>query len=125
MVTAHDAFGYFGQTYGIEVVALQGISTEADIGAWDVSNLVQFIVAKKIPALFVETAIPHRTLQAVVDAVQAQGMQVMLGAELYTDALGDAASAADTYVKMVEHNVRAIVEGLSRNSAISRRGVFN
>lgn len=112
LVTAHDAFGYFGQTYGVEVVALQGISTESDIGAWDVSNLVQFIVAKKIPAIFVETAIPHRTLQAVVDAVRAQGLQVKLGAELYADALGDAKSGADTYVKMVEHNVRAIVDGL-------------
>ena len=83
LVTAHDAFGYFGQTYGIEVVALQGISTEADIGAWDVNNLVQFIVAKKIPALFVETAIPHRTLQAVVDAVQRAGYAGDAGAELY------------------------------------------
>lgn len=112
LVTAHDAFAYFGQTYGLEVIALQGISTEAEIGTWDVMNLVDFIVQKKVPALFMETAIPHRTLQAVVDAVQVRGHTVQLGDELYADALGDTHSDAGTYIGMVKHNVRVIVEGL-------------
>ena len=112
LVTAHDAFGYFGATYGLEVVALQGISTEAEIGAWDVANLVDLIVQKKVPALFVETAIPHRTLQAVIDAVQVRGHIVQLGDELYADALGDAQSDAGTYVGMLQHNMHAIVAGL-------------
>lgn len=112
LVTAHDAFGYFGATYGLEVVALQGISTEAEIGAWDVANLVDLIVQKKVSSLFVETAIPHRTLQAVIDAVQVRGHIVRLGDELYADALGDAQSDAGTYVGMLQHNMHAIVAGL-------------
>ncbi len=119
LVTAHDAFGYFGATYGLEVVALQGISTEAEIGAWDVANLVDLIVQKKVPALFVETAIPHRMLQAVIDAVQVRGHSVRLGDELYADALGDAQSDVDTYAGMLQHNVGAIVSGLGNNSIIS------
>jgi manganese/zinc/iron transport system substrate-binding protein len=113
LVTAHDAFGYFGATYGLEVVALQGISTEAEIGAWDVAHLVDFICTHQVPALFVETAIPHRTLQAVVDAVRVRNCIVKLGEELYADALGDSNSDAATYVKMIEHNVHVIVEGLT------------
>lgn len=113
LVTAHDAFGYFGTTYGLEVVALQGISTESEIGAWDVMHLVDFIVQKQVPALFVETAIPHRTLQAVVDAVRVRGHSVQLGDELYADALGDAHSDAGTYITMIEHNIRVIVNGIA------------
>jgi manganese/zinc/iron transport system substrate-binding protein len=112
LVTAHDAFGYFGATYGLEVVALQGISTEAEIGAWDVAHLVDFICTHHVPALFVETAIPHRTLQAVVDAVRARNCTVKLGDELYADALGDSNADAATYVGMIQHNVHVIVEGL-------------
>lgn len=112
LVTAHDAFGYFGETYGIEVVALQGISTEAEIGSWDVMHLVDFICERRVPALFVETAIPHRTLQAVVDAVKVRGFSVQLGGELYADALGDQTSDAATYVDMIMHNLDAIVQGL-------------
>lgn len=113
LVTAHDAFAYFGATYGLEVIALQGISTESEIGSWDVCKLVDCIIQKKIPALFVETAIPHRTLQAVIDAVQVQGVKVKLGDELYADALGDHNSDADSYVQMIKHNVQALVSGLS------------
>lgn len=112
LVTAHDAFAYFGQTYGLEVVALQGISTEAEIGSWDVMHLVDLICERKVPGLFVETAIPHRTLQAVIDAVQVRGCSVQLGDELYADALGDANSDAATYVDMIMHNLNAIVQGL-------------
>ena len=112
LVTAHDAFGYFGATYGLEVIALQGTSTESEIGTWDVMHLVDFIVHRKVPALFVETAIPHRTLQAVVDAVQFRGHKVRLGEELYADALGDAHSGADTYIGMLTHNRDVIVRGL-------------
>jgi len=113
LVTAHDAFGYFGQTYGLEVIALQGISTESDIGMWDVQRLVNVVLTRRIPALFVETAIPHRTLQAVVDAVRVQGGTVVLGNELYTDALGDVQSHADTYISMVQHNVKTLMRGLT------------
>ena len=112
LVTAHDAFGYFGETYGLEVVALQGISTEAEIGAWDVMHLVDFICERRVPALFVETAIPHRTLQAVIDAVRVRGSCVQLGDELYADALGDANSDAATYVDMILHNLNTIERGL-------------
>jgi manganese/zinc/iron transport system substrate-binding protein len=114
LITAHDAFGYFGVTYGVQVVALQGISTESDIAIHDVIKLVEYIVQKQVPALFVETAIPHRTLQAVIDAVTMQGHTITLGGELYADALGDLDSGADTYIRMLRHNVSVIYDALKK-----------
>jgi manganese/zinc/iron transport system substrate-binding protein len=116
LVTAHDAFSYFGRAYGIRVIGLQGISTDADISAKDVQDLVELIVAHHIPALFVESSITHRTLHAVQDAVTACGSNVMLGDELFSDALGDSDTQAGTYIGMVRHNVDAMASAL-RGSA--------
>lgn len=115
LVTAHDAFGYFGQAYGFEVVGLQGISTDSEIGIKDIQELVDFIVEHKVPTIFVESSIPRRSLQAVQQAVQARGWHVELGDELFSDALGDATTGGDTYVTMIEHNVNSIVNGLVGN----------
>ncbi len=112
LVTAHDAFAYFGAVYGLEVVALQGISTESDIATKDVIDLAAYIVQNKVPAIFLESSIPARNIQAVQHAVAARGWQVELGDELFSDALGDKQSGADTYVRMIEHNTRAIVRSL-------------
>lgn len=114
LVTAHDAFGYFGQAYGFEVVGLQGLSTDADISTRDVQLLADYIVHKRIPTIFVESSIPDRSLMAVQQAVAAQGWQVTLGDELYSDALGDEESGAATYITMVKHNVDVIVDALKK-----------
>ena len=112
LITAHDAFGYFGAQYGLEVVGLQGLSTDCDISTKDIQELADYIVQKRISTVFVETSISERTLIAVCDAVTASGHIVALGAQLYSDALGDEGSGAASYIRMVKHNVDAIVDAL-------------
>ncbi len=112
LVTAHDAFGYFGIRYGFEVVGLQGLSTDSQIGTKDIQQLASFIVEKKIPAMFVESSIPQRSIKAVQRAVEARGWQVAIGKELFSDALGDPETRAGNYIGMIRHNVDAIVSGL-------------
>lgn len=114
LVTAHDAFNYFGQFYGFEVKALQGISTQSEAGIDDVQVLVDFIVERKIPAIFVESSISKRHIQAVQAAVKAKGWAVEIGGELFSDALGDKESEAATYLGMVKHNVAQIVDALKK-----------
>jgi manganese/zinc/iron transport system substrate-binding protein len=113
LVTAHDAFGYFGRAYGIEVMGLQGISTASEAGTGDVQRLAEVIVSRGIPAIFVETSIPERTVQAVQAAVRARGGQVTIGGALYSDALGDPGTPEGTYAGMVKHNVNTIVRALA------------
>ncbi len=113
MVTAHDAFGYFGDAYGFEVYALQGISTQAEAAIYDVDQLANFIVTRQIPAIFVESSISKRQVLAVQAAVKAKGWNVAIGGELFSDALGAPDTAAGTYVGMLTHNVNTIVAGLS------------
>jgi manganese/zinc/iron transport system substrate-binding protein len=112
LITAHDAFGYFGRAYDFEVMGLQGISTTAEAGTSDVQRLAAMIVARRIPAVFVETSIPRRTIEAVQAAVSARGFNVAIGGELYSDALGDAGTPEGSYIGMVRHNVETIVAGL-------------
>ena len=114
LITAHDAFGYFGDAYNFEVVGLQGLSTDSDISTRDIQQLADYIVQKKIPTIFVESSVPARSLRAVQQAVVAQGWIVNLGDELYSDALGDEASGADTYINMVKYNVDIIVDALKK-----------
>jgi manganese/zinc/iron transport system substrate-binding protein len=112
LITAHDAFGYFGAAYDFQVVGLQGLSTDCDISTQDIQKLADYIVSKKIPTVFLESSISSRSMCAVQEAVAAQGWRVILGNELYSDALGDPKSAAASYIDMVKHNVDTIVEGL-------------
>jgi manganese/zinc/iron transport system substrate-binding protein len=112
LVTAHDAFNYFGQAYGFGVRGLQGINTAAEAGTADVQELADFIAARRIPAVFVESSIPQRTIEAVQAAVQARGFDVAIGGQLYSDALGDADGAAGDYIGMVRHNIDTIVGAL-------------
>ncbi len=112
LITAHDAFKYFGQAYNIEVRGLQGISTTAEYGLQDVSELVRFIVARKIKAIFVESSVSTRSIEAVLEGCRAQGHEVKLGGELFSDALGEAGSPEGTYVGMVRHNVQTISTAL-------------
>jgi manganese/zinc/iron transport system substrate-binding protein len=112
LVTAHDAFNYFGRAYGFDVHGLQGISTATEAGAADVQRLAEFIAERRIPAIFVETSVSPRAIQAVQEAVGARGYEVAIGEELYSDALGDPDTPEGTYAGMVRHNVTAIVSGL-------------
>lgn len=112
LVTAHDAFNYFGRQYGLDVRGLQGISTVAEAGTADVQDLARFIAERQIPAIFVETSVSPRSIEAVRAAVRARDYQVQIGGNLYSDALGGEGSGADTYITMIRHNVDTIVGAL-------------
>lgn len=112
LVTAHDAFQYFGKAYGFEVKGLQGISTDAEAGTADVSALADFIVERQIKAIFVESSVPPKTIEALQAAVKAKDFDVAIGGELYSDSLGDEASGADTYILTVKANIDTIVNAL-------------
>ena len=112
LITAHDAFSYFGKAYGIEVKGLQGLSTLSEPGLRDVSDLVSFIIDNQIKAIFVEQSISPRALEAVVEGCRRRGHTVRLAGPLYTDSLGDPEGEAGTYVGMVKENVKTIVENL-------------
>lgn len=112
LITAHDAFNYFGRAYGFEVRGLQGISTASEAGAADVQALAQFIAERRIPAIFVESSVPQRTLEAVQAAVRARGFDVRIGGQLFSDAMGDPGTPAGDYAGMVRHNIDTIVNAL-------------
>jgi manganese/zinc/iron transport system substrate-binding protein len=112
LVTAHDAFQYFGKAYGFEVRGLQGISTDSEAGTADVSDLANFIVKRKIKAIFIESSVPPKTIEAMQAAVKAQNFNVVIGGELYSDSLGDANSKNDTYILTVKANIDTIVDAL-------------
>lgn len=112
LVTAHDAFQYFGNQYGFEVRGLQGISTDAEVGTSDVRNLASFIVENQIKAVFLESSVPERNIQALQQAVEAQGFDVEIGGELYSDSTGDAGTSAESYIGTVTENIDTIVNAL-------------
>lgn len=112
LITAHDAFGYFGAQYGFEVRGLQGTSTATEAGAGDVQALVSFIVEHKIKAIFVESSVPAATIEAVQAGAKAAGWDVQIGGQLFADAMGTEGTPEGTYIGMVRHNVDTIVSAL-------------
>jgi manganese/zinc/iron transport system substrate-binding protein len=116
LITAHDAFNYFGGAYGFEVRGLQGISTAAEAGTADVQGLSEFIASRRIPAIFIESSVSPRAVEAVQAAVRARGYRVEIGGELFSDALGRAGTPEGSYVGMVRHNIDTIVGALLRES---------
>lgn len=112
LVTAHDAFNYFGKAYGFEVRGLQGISTAAEAGAADLQALADFIAQARIPAMFVETSVSPRNIEAVRAAVKSRGFDVKIGGQLFSDAMGAAGTPEGTYIGMIRHNIDTIVESL-------------
>ena len=112
LVTSHDAFSYLGRAYDVDVRGLQGISTTSEAGAQDVQALASFVTKRRIPALFVETSVSPRGIEAVRQAVRAKGFTVRVGGTLYGDALGDRGTPEGTYVGAVRHNIDTIVRGL-------------
>ncbi len=112
LVTAHDAFNYFGNAYGFEVVGLQGISTATEAGVQDVQELSNFIIDKNIKAIFVESSVPRRTIEALQSSVKSKGHDVAIGGSLYSDALGNKGTVEGTYIGMFLFNVNTIVNAL-------------
>jgi manganese/zinc/iron transport system substrate-binding protein len=112
LVTAHDAFGYFGRAYDVEVVGLQGVSTVSEVSLDGVRKLVDLIVSRKLKAVFVESSVPKRSIEAVVEGCRARGHDVRIGGTLFSDAMGEPNTPQGTYPGMVRHNVEAIVTAL-------------
>lgn len=112
LVTAHDAFGYFGRAYGLEVMGIQGISTESEAGLQRIKTLVDAIVERKVGAVFVETSVSDRNVRALVEGAGAQGHALKIGGELYSDAMGVPGTYEGTYLGMIDHNVTTITNAL-------------
>ncbi|MEP3837264.1 MAG: zinc ABC transporter substrate-binding protein [Algibacter sp.] len=112
LVTAHDAFNYFGKAFNFEVVGLQGISTATEAGVQDVQKLSAFIIENNVKAIFIESSVPKRTIEALQAAVNSKGHHVIIGGSLYSDALGNSGTAEGTYIGMFEYNVNTIVNAL-------------
>lgn len=119
VVTAHDAFGYLGRRYDLDVVGLQGISTSTEAGIRDVQRIADLLVEREVPAIFVETSVPRRTIEAVQVSTGNRGWSVSIGGQLYSDALGDEGTPEGTYLGMFRYNVETIVSGLKGESVAS------
>jgi manganese/zinc/iron transport system substrate-binding protein len=112
LITSHDAFNYFGRAYGLQVLGVQGLSTESEAGLQQINALVDLLVEKKIAAVFVESSVPRKNIEALIDGAEARGHQVKVGGELYSDAMGEAETYEGTYIGMIEHNVNTVTRAL-------------
>lgn len=112
LITAHDAFNYFGQAYNIDVRGIQGLSTESEAGLQDLNSLVQFIVDRDIKAVFVESSVAPKNVQALIDGANARGKTVTIGGTLFSDAMGAEGTYEGTYIGMIDHNVTVITRAL-------------
>lgn len=112
LITAHDAFGYFAKQFGLEVKAIQGVSTDSEIGTKEIENLANFIVQNDIKAIFVESSVNHRSIEALQEAVKSKGKIVEIGGELYSDSMGDKENNTETYIKTLKANADIIANAL-------------
>jgi manganese/zinc/iron transport system substrate-binding protein len=121
MITAHDAFRYMGRAYDIEVQGIQGISTESEAGLKDINRIVNELVGRKIPAVFVESSVSDKNVKALIEGAKAQGHEVAIGGELFSDAMGKSGTYEGTYIGMIDHNVTTIARALG--GRISEKGL--
>jgi manganese/zinc/iron transport system substrate-binding protein len=112
LVTSHDAFNYFGRAYGLDVQGVQGISTESEAGLQRINELVDLIVERKVGAVFVETSVPRKNIEAIVGGAQSRGHRVVIGGELFSDAMGIEGTYEGTYVGMIDHNITIATRAL-------------
>jgi len=112
LVTAHDAFSYFGARYGLEIESIQGLSTEAEANLAAIEALVRKLVDRRVPAVFAETSVPDRAVRALIEGAGARGQRVALGGNLFSDAMGRAGTYEGTYEGMMDHNVTTIARAL-------------
>ncbi|NBC33761.1 MAG: zinc ABC transporter solute-binding protein [Alphaproteobacteria bacterium] len=117
LVTAHDAFNYYGRAYDIAVAGIQGISTESEAGVADIRDMVDVVVERGVPAVFIESTINPRTIRAVIESAAERGHEVTIGGELYSDAMGEAGTVGGTYIGMLYENTVTIVEALGGSPA--------
>jgi manganese/zinc/iron transport system substrate-binding protein len=109
LVTAHDAFGYFGRGYNFEVFAPQGISTESEAGVEDIRRTIDTVVSRQVPAIFVESSVPPDVIEAIIAGARSRGHEVVIGGELFSDAMGASGTPTGTYIGMIRHNIDTIV----------------
>ena len=112
MVTAHDAFSYMGRAYNIEVMGIQGLSTESEAGLKDINRIVDELVRRKIPAVFVETSVSDKNVKALIEGAASRGHRVRIGGELFSDAMGQSGTYEGTYIGMIDHNATTIARAL-------------
>jgi manganese/zinc/iron transport system substrate-binding protein len=112
LITAHDAFNYFGRAYGMEVRGIQGISTESEAGLEDLNRLVDLIVRRDIKAVFVETSVAQKNVKALIEGARSRGKAVRIGGSLFSDAMGPPGTYEGTYIGMIDHNVTTITRAL-------------
>jgi len=120
LVTSHDAFGYFGQAYGLEVHSVLGVTTDSEAAVSDINSLVDLVVQRRLPAVFIESSVNQKSLQALVEGAAARGVKVRLAGPLYSDALGPADSSAATYIGMLETNARLMAEALTAEASVTK-----
>lgn len=112
LVTAHDAFGYMARAYGLEVRGVQGLSTESEAGLKEINGLVDFLIERGVPAVFVESSVPTKAVEALIEGARSRGHHVRIGGELFSDAMGKAGTYEGTYIGMIDHNVTIIARAL-------------
>ena len=112
LITSHDAFNYFGRAYGLNVQGIQGISTESEAGLKRINELVDLLVKKNVKAVFVESSVSKKNITALIDGAKAQGHEIKIGGELFSDAMGDAGTYEGTYVGMLDHNFTVVTRAL-------------
>ena len=112
LVTAHDAFNYFGRAYGVEVRGIQGLSTESEAGLKDINELVDMLAERKISAVFVETSVAEKNVRALIEGARSRGQDVRIGGALFSDAMGPPATYEGTYMGMIDHNATTVARAL-------------
>lgn len=123
LLTAHDAFGYFGKAYGFEVLGIQGISTQSEAGLNRISALVDMLVERQVSAIFVESSVSDRNIRALIEGAAAKGHEVKIGGELFSDAMGPEGTYEGTYLGMIDHNITVIADALGGD--VPARGMQN
>jgi len=121
LVTAHDAFNYMSRAYGIEVLGIQGISTESEAGIKDINRIVDILVDRKIPSVFIESSVSDKNVKALIEGAASRGHRVTIGGELYSDAMGPPGTYEGTYIGMIDHNVTVIATAL--NGSVPKTGM--
>jgi manganese/zinc/iron transport system substrate-binding protein len=116
LVTAHDAFNYFGRAYAVKVMGIQGISTESEAGVEDINRLVKFIAENRIPAIFVESSVSDKNVRAIIEGAKSRGWTLRIGGTLFSDAMGKPGTYEGTYIGMIDHNVTTITRALGGNA---------
>lgn len=112
LITSHDAFHYFGRAYGLNVQGVQGLSTESEAGLQRINELVDLIVTSRVGAVFVESSVPRKNVDALVEGARAKGHPVVVGGELFSDAMGESGTYRGTYIGMLDHNITLVTRGL-------------